>query len=154
MAPMALGLTAALQESRPGLPVRRIATDVMTSKDTLHLRAFQEPAIQATGHWPHHHSADPDILDRYTPFGLVKGLPAVGYAPPYGVFPQQQVDRPPMDDVLAGWEQHNQNILNQLKPGKDDAFLLQESMEDATQCFCTPLMKRSALLSYIAGPSG
>ena len=55
------------------------------------------------------------------PFGLAKGLPAVGYVPPYDL--PTTADRLSMDDVLAGWEQHNQNILNQLKPGKDGAFL-------------------------------
>ena len=76
----------------------------------------------------------------------------MGYVPPYDL--PTTADRLSMDDVLAGWEQHKQNVLNQLKPGKDDVFLLQQSMEDATQGFCTPPMKRSALLSYIAGPSG
>jgi hypothetical protein len=67
----------------------------------------------------------------------VKGLPAVGYA--YGVFPQQPARRIGMPEVLEGWEEHNQKILNQLKPGKDDAFRLQPSLEDAANGFCTPL---------------
>ena len=36
---------------------------------------------------------------------------------------------------LEGWKEHNQHILNQLKAGKDDAFLLQQSMEDARNGF-------------------
>ena len=56
-----------------------------------------------------------------------------------------------MDDVLEGWEQHNQHILTQLKPGKDDAFLLQQSMEDAAQAFDTAPMRRSAFLAHIQG---
>ena len=68
--------------------------------------------------------------DTGFPCGLVKGLPAAGYAPPYGIFPQQPARRITLPEVLCGWEEHNQKILNQLKPGKDDAFLLQQSLED------------------------
>ena len=53
--------------------------------------------------------------------------------------------------MLDGWEEHNQKILNQLKPGKDDAFLLQQSLEDATNVFCTPPLRRSEFFSYITG---
>ena len=48
-----------------------------------------------------------------------------------------------MADVLEGWQEHSQHILNQLKPGKDDAFLLQQSMEDAKNGFCTPPLRRA-----------
>ena len=68
--------------------------------------------------------------DTGFPCGLVKGLPAAGYVPPYGIFPQQPARRITLPEVLCGWEEHNQKILNQLKPGKDDAFLLQQSLED------------------------
>lgn len=53
-----------------------------------------------------------------------------------------------MPEVLEGY---NQRILNQLKPGKDDAFLLQQSLEDATNGFCIPPLWRSDFLSYVAG---
>jgi len=52
---------------------------------------------------------------------------------------------------MDGWEEHNQKILNQLKPGKDDAFLLQQSLEYATNGFCTPPLRRKEFLSYITG---
>ena len=59
---------------------------------TLHLRAFQEPAV-------HQVTKQRDIgflallmiltswADTGFPYGLVEGLPAVGYAPLYGIFP-------------------------------------------------------------------
>jgi hypothetical protein len=61
--------------------------------------------------------------DTGFPYELVQGLPAVGYAPPYGIFPQQPAERISMAEVLEGWQEHSQHILNQLKAGKDDAFL-------------------------------
>ena len=39
----------------------------------------------------------------------------------------------------------------ELKPGKDDAFLLQQSMEDATKGFCTAPMRRAEFLAHIQG---
>ena len=95
---------------------------------TLHLRAFQEPAV-------HQVTKQRDIgflallmiltswADTGFPYELVQGLPAVGYAPPYGIFPQQPAERISMAEVLEGWQEHSQHILNQLKAGKDDAFL-------------------------------
>ena len=89
---------------------------------TLHLRTFQEPAIQeVTRHRDLGLLALLVLLTSWSdvsfPHGLVKGLPAVGYAPPYGIFPEQPATRLSMDDVLHGWEQHNRHILTQLKPG-------------------------------------
>ena len=54
-----------------------------------------------------------------------------------------------MDDVLEGWQEHNSQILKSLKPGKDDAFLLEQSMADATQGFCTPPLDRAQFLKVI-----
>ena len=125
---------------------------------TLHLRSFQEPAIQQV-------TKQRDIgfiavlviltswADTRFPYGLVKGLPAVGLAPCYGIFPQQPAPRITLPEVLDGWEGHSQKILNQLKPGKDNAFLLQQSLEDAFNGFCTPLLRRPLFLSYITGPA-
>ena len=106
---------------------------------TLHLRTLQEAAVQQV-------TKQRDIgfiavnlftftswADTGFPYGLVKGLAAVGYAPPYGIFPQQPARRIGMSEVLEGWQKHNQRILNQLKPG-----ILQQSMEDAANDFCTP----------------
>ena len=87
--------------------------------------------------------------DTSFPYGLVRGLPAVGYAPLYGIFPQQPAEVISMADVLEGWQEHNQHILSQLKARKDDAFLLQQSMEDSMNGFCTPPLRRAEYLKLI-----
>ena len=87
--------------------------------------------------------------DTSFPYGLIRGLPAVGYAPAYGIFPQQPPEVISMADVLEGWQEHNQHILNQLKASKDDAFLLQQSMEDSRNGFCTPPLRRAEFLKLI-----
>ena len=107
------------------------------------LRQFQPIALQATTatrdlgfvallilltSWP----------DVTYPFGLIEGLPAVGYAPCYGVFPSQPAERITLTEVLSGCEAHNYQILSTLKPGKDDQFLLEQSTKDAARGFCTP----------------
>ena len=43
----------------------------------------------------------------------------------------------------------NSHILKSLKPGKDDAFLLDQSVADATQGLCTPPMDRAQFLKEI-----
>jgi hypothetical protein len=121
---------------------------------TLHLHSFQEPAVRQV-------KRQRDIgyiallmiltswADTSFPDGLVRGLPAVGYAPSYGIFPQQPAEVISMAEVLEGWQEHNQHILNQLKAGKDDAFLLQQSMEDSKNGFCTPPLRRAEFLKHI-----
>jgi len=87
--------------------------------------------------------------DTGYPFGLIKGLPAVGFAPHYGIFPLQEASHLGIEDVLAGWEHHNARILDGLKPGKDDAFLLSQSQQDASKGFCAEPLTRSELLRLI-----
>ena len=87
--------------------------------------------------------------DTSLSYGLIRGLPAVGYAPAYGIFPQQPAEVISMADVLEVWQEHNQHILNQLKASKDDAFLLQQSMEDSRNGFCTPPLRRAEFLKLI-----
>ena len=53
--------------------------------------------------------------DTGFPYRLAQELPAVGYAPPYGISPQQPAERISMAEVLEGRQEHNQHILNQLK---------------------------------------
>ena len=67
----------------------------------------------------------------------------------YYIFPQQPAEVISMSDVLDGWQEHNQHILNQLRAGKDDEFLLQQSVEDADNGFCTALLRRADLLRLI-----
>ena len=57
-----LGLTAALQDNRPGLPVRCLATDVMAAKDSLPSKTIY------VGHYQVAISLDPWAQLRY--FGL------------------------------------------------------------------------------------
>ena len=87
--------------------------------------------------------------DTGYPFGLITGLPAVGFAPHYQVFPWQPAQQLGMADVLGDWESHNSAILRSLRPGKADAFLLSQSTSDAERGFCTYPMRRSDLLSLL-----
>lgn len=89
--------------------------------------------------------------DTGYPFGLIQGLPAVGFAPAYGVFPCQPAERLTLQDVLAGWQSHNQTILGQLRPGRDDEFLLRQSTIDAEKGFSTFPMRRAEFLREIKG---
>ena len=121
-----------------------------------HLRQFQPIALQATTatrdlgfvallilltSWP----------DVTYPFGLIEGLPAVGYAPCYGVFPSQPADRITLTEVLSGCDAHNHQILSTLKPGKDDQFLLEQSTKDAARGFCTPPLTLAQLRQQLHG---
>ena len=69
------------------------------------------------------------------------GLPAVGFAPHYGVFPQQDARRITFEEVLDGAGENNRLLLASLRPGKDDAFLLEQSQKDAERGFCTAPMR-------------
>ena len=123
---------------------------------TLRLRQHQEPSIQLV-------TRERDLgltallvvltswADTGYPFGLITGLPAVGYAPAYGVFPSQPAYPLTLDDVLVGWESHNQELLSKLRPGKDDEFLLKQSTLDAEKGFCTFPLSRAELLQAIKG---
>ena len=94
---------------------------------TSHLRRFQPHTIQQV-------TAQRDIglvgllivsmswPDISYPHGLVTGLPAVGYAPNYSVFPAQPAEQIPLAEVLDGWQEHNATILAKLRPGKDDTL--------------------------------
>ena len=87
--------------------------------------------------------------DTGYPFGLIQGLPAVGFAPPYGIFPELVVEPITFEEVLGDWRTHNSAMLRQLHPGKDDHFLLQQSITDAEQSFCSFPMKRAEFLRFI-----
>ena len=94
---------------------------------TSHLRSKQPPAIQrATSQRDIGFTAIMILLanwgDITFPAGLCSGLPAVGFAPPYGIFPEQESTCLTREDVLAGWQRHNASILARLKPGANDEF--------------------------------
>ena len=99
------------------------------------LRQFQHPALRATTakrdlgfvglmviltSWP----------DISYPHGLIHGLPAVGYAPGYGIFPSQPAARITFQQVIDDCDAHNVRILASLKPGKDDGFLLEQAVSE------------------------
>ena len=115
------------------------------SQVTLHLRSKQTDAIRpATTQRDIGFTAAMLLLanwgDVTLPAGLCLGLPAVGYAPPYGIFPEQEAIQLTRDDVLQDWQNHNRAILAKLKPGADDEFMLQQSLKDAERGFCSSPM--------------
>ena len=91
--------------------------------------------------------------DATYPHGLITGLPAVGFAPCYGIFPELAVPRTTFEEVLGSWQEDNAHILRSLKAGKDDEFLLAQSLADASQGFCSAPMTRSQLLEALKGAS-
>ena len=91
--------------------------------------------------------------DFALPHGFIKGLPAVGYAPHYGVFPHQPVEAIAHSDseVLAGWEEHNAATIAGVRPGSTDSFVLEQSTKDHKEGFCTPPKNLSQLKRYAKG---
>ena len=85
------------------------------------------------------------------PHGLIAGLPAVGYSPPCGVFPDQPAHHVRSCEIFDGWQKHNAHILAQLKPGADDVFLLDQSVKDASLGFCSYPMSDQQLLARVGG---
>ena len=121
----ALSHKAALYASRPKeLP--RLREQSLDKKVGERPRTFQTPAIRKV-------TCSRDIgltallviltswADVTYPYGLVAGLPAVGTAPPCGVFPEQRGRLLTMEDVLDNWETHNYKTIAALKPGKHES---------------------------------
>ena len=125
------GVTATLRERQPAA-IRRV-----TAQRDVGFTAL----LIILSSWP----------DVSYPYGLVCGLPAVGYAPPYGIFPEQEARRIPFEEVVMGAEANNQRILATLRAGKDDVFLLSQSTLDAERGFCTYPMRRRELLQAVKG---
>ena len=55
--------------------------------------------------------------------GLVTGLPAVGSAPPYGVFPAQGGQWLTFDEVVCDCAMHNSRIEATLRPARRTPFV-------------------------------
>ncbi|CAE7815841.1 unnamed protein product [Symbiodinium sp. CCMP2592] len=64
--------------------------------------------------------------DTALPFALVAGMPAVGFAPCYGVFPQLPTSHTSFEEVMGDWRAHNARMLSRIGPSKDDAALLSQ----------------------------
>lgn len=107
---------------------------------TKHLRSFQPEGIRRVTaardlgftsllvilcSWP----------DASYPFGLIRGLPAVGYAPCYGIFPELFTGRISFEEVMGDWQQHNFEIEARIRPGPDDEFALSQSCVDGDKGF-------------------
>ena len=73
--------------------------------------------------------------DVAMPLGFVRGLPTVGLAPPYGIFPQQPALPITLEDVFFDCEARNSEIRASLKPGLRDEFLLSQSVAEAEAGF-------------------
>ena len=90
------------------------------------------------------------ILGRHhLPYGVGCWSPSSRVCTLLQHLPQQPADRLGMGDVLDGWERHNQSILDSLHPGKDDEFLLSQSVCDAEQGFCSFPLSRKDFLQTI-----
>ena len=89
--------------------------------------------------------------DTALPFALIAGMPAVGFAPCYGVFPQIPVEQISFQEVMGDWRAHNARTLERLGPSKDDEFLLQQSTKDFESGFCSPPLTKDALLKQLNG---
>ena len=89
--------------------------------------------------------------DTALPFALIAGMPAVGFAPCYGVFPQIPVEQISFQEVMGDWRAHNARTLERLGPSKDDEFLLQQSTKDFESGFCSPPLTKEAPLKQIKG---
>ena len=125
------GVTATLRERQPAA-IRRV-----TAQRDVGFTAL----LIILSSWP----------DVSYPYGLVCGLPAVGYAPPYGIFPEQEARRINFEEVVMGSEANNQRILATVRAGRDDVFLLSQSTLDAEQGFCTYPIRRRELLQAVKG---
>ena len=121
-----------------------------------HLRGFQQPALRRV-------TAARDVglvailvvlfawPDTALPFSLIAGMPAVGFAPCYGIFPQMPADHISYEDVLGDWRAHNAKILQSIGPSRDDDFLLSQSTKDFESGFCSPPLTKQALLAQLKG---
>eukprot|EP00439_Symbiodinium_sp_Y106_P005858 s9610_g1.t1 len=89
--------------------------------------------------------------DTALPFALIAGMPAVGFAPCYGVFPQIPVEQISFQEVMGDWRARNARTLERLGPSKDDEFLLQQSTKDFESGFCSPPLTKDALLKQLKG---
>jgi hypothetical protein len=82
---------------------------------------------------------------------LVSGFPGVGHCEWSGVFPRREI--PPSEKVnpFDGASQHNTDLLNSMRPGKDDQVILKKSLVDADKGFATHPMSHKELINHLGG---
>ena len=79
------------------------------------------------------------------------GMSAVGTAPWYGVFPGQLCEQISQEDVLREAVSSNAQVRASLRPGRDDEFLLAQSLQDAESGFRSQPMRHPELLRAVRG---
>eukprot|EP00435_Cladocopium_sp_Y103_P049232 s932_g14.t1 len=143
------------------VPVLRWSVAALTEAKVLHASVYYElktygSSGQTDDAWladvchSHRRFTALMILLVTPPAGLCLGLPAVGYAPPCCVFPEQVATRFTRDD---DWRSHNARILSRLKSGPGDQSLLEQSIKDAEKGFCShPLTKKDLLATIREEP--
>jgi len=82
---------------------------------------------------------------------LVYGFPGVGHCEWSGVFPRREVTPVERGDPLKGAAEHNKDLLLAMRPGKDDAVILEKSMMDADKGFATQPMSYDELVKHLQG---
>ena len=89
--------------------------------------------------------------DTSLPRDFLLGMKAVGTARVYGVFPIQPEGEILLDALFQSVDSHNQHVRSQLRPNRDDNFMLAQSIKDADAGFCTQPMTHSQLLRATQG---
>ncbi|CAE7361503.1 unnamed protein product [Symbiodinium sp. CCMP2592] len=89
--------------------------------------------------------------DPTLPHDFLFGMAAVGTAPVYGVFPLQSARDISHAEVLADASASNARVRASLRPGRDDAFLLEQSLRDAESGFCSEPLRYPQLLRAVGG---
>ncbi|CAE7730172.1 unnamed protein product [Symbiodinium sp. CCMP2592] len=89
--------------------------------------------------------------DPTLPHDFLFGMAAVGTAPVYGVFPLQSARDVSHAEVLADASASNARVRASLRPGRDDAFLLEQSLRDAESGFCSEPLRYPQLLRAVGG---
>ena len=82
---------------------------------------------------------------------LLEGYPGVGHYSWCGIYGWREV--PPSDrkDVFQDAEAHNASMLAKMRPGREDSFIMEQSLVDANKGFATQPMSWEELQDYAAG---
>ena len=89
--------------------------------------------------------------DPTFPKDFLFGMATVGTAPWYGEFPRQASRNISIEDVLLDAAASNAQIRASLRSSKDASFLLEQSVKDVENGFCTQPFRHSELLHMVKG---